>query len=107
MNTLTSAWIAELVLIAYRGSKQQGAVRPIPGLAMPSEYASTFIVYGALSLIPDSSPYARVAGIFGWGIVAATLLNLWSPPGSVTAGQVKQIAPTAQPTTASSTGATP
>ena len=92
MNLLTTAWIAELVAIAYRGSKQTTKVRPLPGLALPSEYASTFVVYGALSLIPDSSPYARVAGIFGWGIVAATVLNLWSPPGSTTAGQVKQVA---------------
>ena len=99
MDLVTSAWLAELIVIAYRGGKQTGAVRPIPHLAMPSEYASTFIVYGALSLIPNSSPYARVAGIFGWGIVAATLLNLWSPPGSNTAGQVKQIpAPANTPT---------
>lgn len=91
-TTLTAAWVAELVLIAYRGGKQSATtVRPIPGLAMPAEYASTFVVFGALSLVPDSSPWARVAGIFGWGIVAASLLNLWNPPGSASPGTVKQV----------------
>jgi hypothetical protein len=92
-TTLATAWLAELVLITYRSSKQKATtVRPIPRLALPSEYASTFIVYGALSLVPDSSPWSRVAGYFGWGIVAASLLNLWNPPGSTSAGTVKQTA---------------
>jgi hypothetical protein len=95
-TTLGTAWLAELVLITYRSAKQtNGAVRPIPLLALPSEYASTFIVYGALSLVPDSSPWSRVAGYFGWGIVAASLLNLWNPPGSTNAAPtVKQVATT-------------
>jgi hypothetical protein len=90
MNTLTAAWLAELVLIAYRGGKQTSTVRPIAHLAMPAEYASTFIIYGALSLVPDG-PASRVAGLVGWGIVTATLLNLWDPPGSNGSVQVKQV----------------
>ena len=80
---ITTAWLAELILIAYRGGKQTNAVRPIPHLAMPAEYASTFIIYGALALVPEG-PWSRPAGLIGWGIVAATFLNLWDPPGSKT-----------------------
>ena len=87
---LTTAWIAELILIAYRGGKQTGAVRPIAHLAMPAEYASTFVIYGALSLVPEG-PWSRTAGLVGWGIGLATLLNLWSPPSSSGASKVKQI----------------
>jgi hypothetical protein len=95
MTTLTTAWIAELVLIAYRSSKQTGAVRPIPGLALPSEYAASFIIYGALSLVPEG-PGARVAGLVGWGVVVATFLNLWDP-ATVSKGspKVKHVTPTA------------
>ena len=81
MNVITTAWLAELIAITYRGSKQKGNARPIPGVALPFEYASTFIIYGALSLIPEG-PASRVAGLFGWGLVVATVLNLWSPPGA-------------------------
>ena len=95
MNVLNTAWLAELIAITYRGSKQTANPRPIAGLALPYEYASTFIIYGALSLIPEG-PAARVAGLAGWGLVVATVLNLWSPPGAdAGAPPVKQVAATA------------
>jgi hypothetical protein len=78
MTGLLSAWVAEMVLIAYRGSKTgTTANNPIPHLAMPSEYASTFIIYGALAFIPGQGQ--KVASAIGWGLVAATFLNLWTP----------------------------
>ena len=96
MNTITAAWLAELVLIAYRSGKQTGAVRPIPHLAIPSEYGGPVIIYGALSLVPEG-PWSGPAGLVGWGLVLATFLNLWDPPGSKTnpgtAPKVKQVAP--------------
>jgi hypothetical protein len=79
MTPVSYAWLAELVIIAYRGGKQLGKQRPIDHLALPAEYASTFLIYGALSLVPESSPLARPAAVFGWGIVLATALNLWDP----------------------------
>jgi hypothetical protein len=91
MTSVTLAWLAELVVITYRSAKQEGVgklgiTRPIPHLPMPSEYAATFVVYGALSLIPGQGE--QVAGYIGWGIVLATVLNLWDPrsvgnPGGV------------------------
>ena len=78
MTGLVSAWIAEMVLIAYRGAKTgTTANNPIPHLALPSEYASTFIIFGALAFIPGEGQ--KVATAAGWGLVLATFLNLWSP----------------------------
>lgn len=82
MTGLLSAWIAEMVLIAYRGAKSGStANNPIPHLTLPSEYASTFIIFGALAFIPGEGQ--KVATAFGWGLVGATFLNLWNPGGTV------------------------
>ncbi len=87
MSALLSAWVAEIVLIAYRGAKSgTTADNPIPHLALPSEYASTFIIFGALAFVPGEAQ--KVATAVGWGLVAATFLNLWNPGGSVK-GSVK------------------
>ena len=84
MTGLVSAWIAEMVLIAYRGAKTgTTANNPIPHLALPSEYASTFIIFGALAFIPGEGQ--KVATAAGWGLVLATFLNLWNPGGTVKA----------------------
>jgi hypothetical protein len=79
MNSLMAAWVAEIVLIAYRSSKQSAALaaKPIPGLALPSEYAASFVIFGALSFIPAGGQ--RTAGLIGWGLVLATAFNLWDP----------------------------
>jgi hypothetical protein len=83
MTGLLTAWLAEMVLIAYRGAKNgTTANNPIPHLSLPSEYASTFIIYGALAFIPGEGQ--KVAGAIGWGLVVATALNLWTPGSSVT-----------------------
>ena len=82
MSALLSAWVAEIVLIAYRGAKSGStANNPIPHLALPSEYASTFIIFGALAFIPGQGQ--RVASAVGWGRGVATFLDLWNPGGTV------------------------
>lgn len=58
MTPLLSAWLAEVVLITYRSARQSSAGKgvvgkPIQGLPLPSEYAASFIIYGALSFIPE------------------------------------------------------
>lgn len=78
MTPLMSAWAVEMILITYRGAKQgKFASNPIPHLALPSEYAATFIIFGGLAFVPEAGQ--KVAGLFGWGIVVATFLNLWDP----------------------------
>ena len=91
MSGLLSAWVAEMVLIAYRGAKTGStANNPIPHLALPSEYASTFIIFGALAFVPGEGQ--KVATAIGWGLVAATFLNLWNPGKSVASNP--SVAPT-------------
>jgi hypothetical protein len=77
---LLSAWLAAAVLITYRGVKQVPRTTPLP-MPLPSTYVSTFIVYGGLSLLPDSA--AGFAGATGWAFVLAIALNLWTPGGTV------------------------
>ena len=81
--TLMAAWLAELAIITYRSAANKDSIpnRPIKALPLPSEYAATFVIYGALSFIPESG--ARAASAMGWGLVLATLLNLWNPDGTV------------------------
>lgn len=78
MTPVTTAWLAELIVITYRGGKQASIQRPVPNLPLPAEYAATFVIYGALSMVPEG-PWGNVAAVFGWGIVVATFLNLWNP----------------------------
>jgi len=83
MNTLLAAWVAETVLITYRGAKQGGTKNnPVAHLPLPSEYIASFVVFGGLSLVPGPNGQ-RVAGLFGWGVVVATFLNLWNPKGGI------------------------
>ena len=82
MSSLTLAWIAEIIAISYRSAKRASVgknpiVSPLAPLPLPSEYVATFIIYGALSFVPGRGQQA--AGLFGWGIVIATVLNLWDP----------------------------
>jgi hypothetical protein len=87
---LLTAWLAEIVLISYRatrsGASEGTASVPFP---LPSQYASTFIIYGTLGLLPDQAD--ALAAVVGWGFVVATLLNLWVPvkPGQVGAQVAK------------------
>jgi len=82
VTPLLSAWLAEVILITYRGAANKAFTNnPVPGLALPSEYVSTFIIYGALAFVPGEGQ--KVATAFGWGLVVATFLNLWNPGGSV------------------------
>lgn len=82
-STLLYPWVAELVLITYRdvqGKTQSGGLgfRHLP---LPSEFLATFVVFGALGLLAGEEGEGRttVATMFGWGVVVATLLNLWNP----------------------------
>jgi hypothetical protein len=94
VSGLLSAWIAEMVLIAYRGAKTGStATNPIPHLALPSEYASTFVIYGALAFIPGEGQ--KIAAAVGWGLVLATFLNLWNPGGTVKPLPTSTATPTA------------
>lgn len=79
MSGLLGAFIAEMVLVTYRGVT--GGLK-VPQQAplhapLPSTYTSAVIVYGALGILPKS--LAPLPTLIGWGFVVATFLNLYNP----------------------------
>lgn len=85
MNAVLIPWVLEAGIVTYRSAKDGTSnTNPIAHLPLPSEYVATFIVFGACAALPAS--LSRVGVTFAWGIVIATLLNLWDP----TTGGVKK-----------------
>jgi hypothetical protein len=78
MTGLVTAWLAEVVLISYRATRK-GANEGTSTLALPlpSQFVGSFAIYGVLGLLPDSA--STFASLVGWGLVAATFLNLYQP----------------------------
>ena len=82
MASITAPLIAETLAITYRDVRNGSNVaNPIPHLPLPSQYVSVAIIYGGLSLFPDSAQ--QLATVMAWGFVVATLLNLWQPGATV------------------------
>lgn len=64
------AWMVEVGIIGVRDLS--GPTRRLP---LPSELLATFVVFGGLGLISESSTFAGAANATAWGIVIATLLS--------------------------------
>ena len=80
MNGVIAALIVELGLITYRGAGAKNQTgNPISTIPVPAEYAGAFIVFGGLSFF--SGRAALPAGVFAWGLVVATALNLFPETG--------------------------
>jgi hypothetical protein len=77
MTGILAAWLAEVGIISYRAVKGGAGAGTIAGLPLPSEYAASFLYYGALSLIPQSSGASQVGTALAWGMTIATFLNLY------------------------------
>jgi hypothetical protein len=94
-NPLLYPALVETALITYRGVINNTNVsNPIPHFPLPSQLFSVIVVYGGLSLFPESAE--RLAAALGWGFVVATALNLWTPGGKVaTTNEVINAIPTA------------
>lgn len=102
MKGLLAAAFAETAVISYRDLKSEKMPPP------PADFVAVAVIYGGLALLPDSA--STVAGMFGWGLVLATLLNLWNPtnPTGGLGPATYQKAPTPTPTVTAGTGpATP
>ena len=81
-GSLYAAGLTNLAITAYRASKQGTlAANPVPHLPMPSQILSIAVVYGGLSLV--SGDLEGPAAAFGWALVVASLLSLWTPGGTV------------------------
>jgi hypothetical protein len=68
---LFAAALVESGLITWRDVSQTKIPPP------PSDYVAVAIIFGGLSLFPESA--GSFPSLVGWGFVAATFLNLWSP----------------------------
>jgi len=79
MTGVVTAFLAEIALITYRGTLRQTKTQPLKGLPVPADYVGAFLVFTVLGALPGQAQ--RPATIFGWGLVAATLLNLYNPNG--------------------------
>ena len=92
--------VAETAIVVYRSVKQgRAATNPVPFLPMPVELADVVVFFGVLSLAEGS--LEPLATAVGWGIVVATLLNLWTPGGTVIGQQTAQLTPQSTTSTAS------
>ena len=88
-GSLLAAFMTEVALVTYRnyaGSGVAGGGVQVPGqaplnLPLPADYTAPVVAYGVLAVFPPSA--STVAGAIGWGLVVATLLNLWDPAGKV------------------------
>jgi hypothetical protein len=72
LDPLLLPWLTELGLITYRDFSAHK--RP----PLPSEVLSTFVVFGMFTLV--SAADKRLAMALGWGVVVATVLNVF--PGA-------------------------
>ena len=68
---LLTAAVAETGIILWRDLSKEKLLPP------PSDFVSVALVFGGLSLFPDSA--STFTALVGWGLVLATFLNLWNP----------------------------
>lgn len=76
MNPILAPWLAECVILTARSVKRDH--RP----PLPSEFVATFVVFGTASMIANTKAQ-DAATVFSWGIVIATLLNLFDADGRI------------------------
>jgi hypothetical protein len=102
VNPITLPWIAEIGIITYRSltgvkinvsrASQQGSSKIGLGTTtinngvkrppLPSEILSTFIIFGAYSVIANGSGSRPTIGsLLGWGTVLATVMVMAGGPG--------------------------
>lgn len=82
MSSLLAAFFVETVLISYRQLANKASALQVPQQAplpipLPASYSSAIIAFGVLGVLPRSLD--PIPGLIGWGLVTATLLNLWNP----------------------------
>lgn len=88
MNPVLYPWLAQVGLITYRSMQGQSFAVTWKGLyptvtnnktskrpPLPSELLSTFIIFGAYSVIgAGGGERPRIAALLGWGTVLATFM---------------------------------
>lgn len=108
MNHVTASAFAEVAIVTYRSMRANnpaagqpaGSTLTVKGThtaspykaPLPSDFTAVVIVYGALHFLPD-----QLGGLIGWGLVAATFLNLWAPSSSSLTGLPAKSSPSSSP----------
>jgi hypothetical protein len=71
-----AAWLAEIGIITWRDLTGKDPTHTINGFPLPADYLATFVVFGALGLVPSSNQgAARAATLAAWAFVIATYMN--------------------------------
>ena len=71
-----AAWLAEIGIITWRDlTGKAGPNHTINGFPLPADYLATFMVFGALGLVPKDSPASGAATLAAWAFVVATYMN--------------------------------
>lgn len=68
MNPALAAWAVEVGIISVRDLSQNKR------LPLPSEFLSTFIVFGTLAALAGTGTGRKPASAVAWGLVVATFL---------------------------------
>jgi len=93
MHPLIAPAMAEIAIITWRDIRKKSNVdNPIPHFPLPSQFVSVAIVFGGLSLLPESA--ATLAAVTAWGVVVATALNAFTPGNTVNTAKVSTSATT-------------
>lgn len=69
MNPALAAWAVEVGIISVRDLAQD---KRFP---LPSEFLSTFIVFGTLAALAGTATGRKPASAVAWGLVVATFLS--------------------------------
>jgi len=77
MSGMLGAFFIQVGIITYRDVTQGGLQTTPIKAPLPSQYLSAILIYGVLGVMPAST--APLPGLIGWGLVVATMLNLWTP----------------------------
>ncbi len=106
MSAVLLAWLAEMGIVTWRDLTGKVKNHTIEGFPLPADYVATFVIFGALGMVPKDNPGAsRAAALLAWAYVVATYMNvapaLVNPTGTPKA--TGTAAATSSQSTASST----
>jgi hypothetical protein len=94
--------MVEVGLITWRDLTGKDPTHVINGFPLPADYLATFMVFGALGLVPkDNGGASKAATLAAWAFVVATYIN------ALPAALNPSGAPKASISTAGTTPATP
>ena len=73
---ILAAWLVEIGLITWRDLTGKDPTHVINGFPLPADYLATFMVFGALGLVPkDNGGASKAATLAAWAFVVATYVN--------------------------------